>query len=56
MLRMKATDKITVADALLTNSKITSISDESAKHLANSLLLVLDEQDRSVVLKQIASG
>ena len=56
MLRMSSTDKLTVAQTLLTNAQLTDISDESAKHLANALLLVLNENERSVILQKIASG
>lgn len=56
MLRMSSTDKLTVAQSLLTNAQLTNISDESAIHLANALLLVLDENERSVILQKIASG
>lgn len=56
MLRMSSTDKLTVAQSLLTNTQLTEISDESAKHLANALLLVLNENERSVILQKIASG
>ena len=56
MLRMSSTDKLTVAQSLLTNAQLTNISDESAIHLANALLLVLDENEKSVILQKIASG
>lgn len=56
MLRMSSTDKLTVAQSLLTNAQLTNISDESAIHLANALLLVLDENERSIILQKIASG
>ena len=56
MLRMSATDKLTVAESLLTNVQLGNISDESKKHLANALTLILQDGEQKTILQKIASG
>lgn len=56
MLRMSATDKLTVAESLLTNVQLGNISDESKKHLANALTLILEDGEQKTILQKIASG
>lgn len=63
MLRMSAKDKLMLSEILLSdnNTKMTltqlnSITDENKKHLANSLLLVTQNEQVRTVLQEIASG
>ena len=63
MLRMSAKDKLMLSELLLSDSstkmtlaQLKSITDENKKHLANSLLLVTQNEQVRTVLQEIASG
>ena len=63
MLRMSAKDKLMLSEILLsdnntqmTSAQLKSITDENKKHLANSLLLVTQNEKVRTVLQEIASG
>lgn len=63
MLRMSAKDKLMLSEILLSDnntqmtlSQLNSITDENKKHLANSLLLVTQNEQVRTVLQEIASG